>query len=162
MYQLQILQDTILKQSTNQALQLTDRQKCPILQHAVLSLSSYALQAKHIKFSLGKDSAHDQMNLAGRNTWFALLAHAGLLKDSVAIAPFVSPSTSQPGTNNHLLMSRSEACDQKKSNARAIAPTARRRPTAAAVASGVPMGSPWCWHSCCSCSRLSAVMRVGA
>lgn len=112
MYQLRILQATTLKQSTNQALQLTDRQKIPISKNTLLPISSYALQAGHIKFSLGKNSAGEQLDLAGRNTWFAYLPHAELLKDGVAIAPYVSPSTSLPGPTNHLRMNRSGACDQ--------------------------------------------------
>jgi uncharacterized protein YvpB len=94
MPRLKILQDTFLKQSTEQASTLPDDQKQLLTSGTVLALHSEAeAPHNHIKVAF-KDNVFQ-----GLNTWFAFADHVDVITDAIKL----SDSTSQPSQEKPLL-----------------------------------------------------------
>jgi hypothetical protein len=78
-YQLQILQDTILKLQPVDSSKLPDEEKEGIPAGAFLSLHSYALENNHIKVAFADQS------FKGRNTWYAYRDHVQVLQNGTPV-----------------------------------------------------------------------------
>ncbi len=79
MFELKIVQNTIIKLQPIDSSKLTDNEKQPINAVATFKLQSYALVDNHIKFAM------IEQQFQGHNTWFAYLPHVQLLNDGQPI-----------------------------------------------------------------------------
>lgn len=85
-YSISFLQDTVVKLLTRQSSELGAEQKHSVSRGKAFPIGSWSQDGNHIKFSLGKNKAGEQLAFQGKNTWFAFADHVQILKDGVEIA----------------------------------------------------------------------------
>ncbi len=79
--------DTWLKQAKVQAAGLPDSQRQFVRARTTLPVSAFAVDGNHLRVTLGKDAAGNQIFFKGRNTWFVYTPAVDLLNNGQVIAP---------------------------------------------------------------------------
>lgn len=107
-YTIKIVNNTTLKTSTNQAVDLPPEEKAEVNAGTELPIVAYTPTGKHIKFTLAKDSAGKQRVINGRNTWLVYAIHCEVLKNG----SLVQLGTSIIQSGSFMLMKASGKRDQ--------------------------------------------------
>lgn len=97
MYTLRVKTTTILKQSTNQAINLSPFDRYTLPGSALLPIAAYQVAGDHLKVTFGKDESGIQVAFNGRNTWYVYAAHVELLNSGKPIKPH-TPSQNLMGS----------------------------------------------------------------
>lgn len=105
-FTLRTIADTWLKLSTAQGSTLPDNQRQFISGSTTLPIESFApVENDHLKITLGRDPAGNQVQFQGRNTWFIYRPVVQILKAGQAVpisgpSPSPNPSPNPSPTNN--------------------------------------------------------------
>lgn len=97
---LYITSDTTLKASPEQANKLVEGQKYYAPKETSFKVSAIAHENEHIKFTLGKDEAGQQISFKGRNTWYVYAKHAAVKGLSDAPIGSILPHMIYPKFNS--------------------------------------------------------------